>query len=126
MLLTLVGLFFRELNDRRRPFQDTAQQAVQIMSDHFHENISIAALAKKLLCSEGHFFRTFKDFTGQTPVAYLNSMRIKQAALYLTKTNLPVNQIAKLCGFEDPYYFSRTFHKINGQSPKSYREMKSS
>lgn len=123
MLRTLIGLFFRELNDRRRPFQDTAQQAVQIMNDHSHEIISIDALAKNLRCSKRHFFRTFKDFTGQTPVAYLNSTRIKQAALYLTKTNLPVNQIAKLCGFDDPYYFSRTFHKINGQSPKNYREM---
>jgi AraC-like DNA-binding protein len=99
-----------------------AQQAAQFLNEHFQENISISELAKNLQCSEGHLFRKFKEFTGETPVGYLNTIRIKQAAFYLKNTNFQINHIAELCGFGDPYYFSRTFHKLTGQSPKQYRD----
>ena len=46
----------------------------------------------------------------------------EQAAFYLKNTNFQINHIAELCGFSDPYYFSRTFHKLTGQSPKQYRD----
>jgi AraC family transcriptional regulator of arabinose operon len=123
MLLALIGLFFRELNECKQPFHDIAQQAVQFLNKNFNEHISMTGLAASLHCSEGHLFRKFKEFTGETPITYLNSIRIKQAAFYLKNTNLQINHIANLCGFDDPYYFSRIFHKVNGQSPKRYREM---
>lgn len=122
MLLTIIGLFFRKLHERKRQFHSMAQQAAQFLNEHFHENISIAELAQNLQCSEGHLFRKFKEFTGETPVGYLNTIRIKQAAFYLKNTNFQINHIAELCGFSDPYYFSRTFHKLTGQSPKQYRD----
>jgi AraC-like DNA-binding protein len=122
MLLTIIGLFCRKLHDRKRQFHNMAQQAAQFMNEHFHENIAMDRLSEDLKCSKGHFFRKFKEFTGETPVGYLNTIRIKQAAFYLKNTKFQINHIAKLCGFEDPYYFSRTFHRIIGQSPKQYRD----
>lgn len=124
LLLNLVGLFFRQLNDHQQPFHDIAQRAVYIMNEHFHEPLSMADMAKNMHCSEGHFFRRFKEFTGQTPAAYLNSIRIKQASFYLTKSDLQVNHIAELCGFTDPYYFSRAFHRHTGKSPTDFRNQK--
>lgn len=122
MLLTIIGMFFRKLHERKRQYHDISQQAAQYMNEHFQENISMAELAENLHCSKGHLFRKFKEFTGKTPVEYLNNVRIKQASFYLKNTNFKINHIAGLCGFNDPYYFSRIFHKVTGQSPKQYRD----
>ena len=69
MLLTVIGLFFRKLHEQKRQFHSMAQQAAQFLNENFQGNISIAELAKKLQCSEGHLFRKFKEFTGETPWA---------------------------------------------------------
>jgi transcriptional regulator GlxA family with amidase domain len=47
---------------------------------------------------------------------------VERAMAMLTGTTKPLNEIAKLCGFEDQSWFSKTFKKITGASPGKFRE----
>lgn len=67
------------------------------------------------------FVRSFKDTTGKTPTKYVIDSKIAKAKEILTTTSLPMNQVASLCGYNDPLYFSRIFKKRVGVSPREYR-----
>ncbi|MFW0772587.1 helix-turn-helix domain-containing protein [Paenarthrobacter nitroguajacolicus] len=46
---------------------------------------------------------------------------MSRAQSLLSDTNLPVQRIAKLSGYDDPAYFSRLFTKKTGFSPSQFR-----
>ncbi len=65
-----------------------------------------------------HFRETLK----QSPMEYLQHYRIEKAAYMLEHTDLSVTEIAMECGFHGASYFTETFRKINGITPKEYRK----
>ena len=68
--------------------------------------------------------KLFKKKMGVTPHEYLTGLRIKKARVLLSTTcsrELTVSEIAHLCGYDDPLYFSRTFKKYQGISPAIFR-----
>ncbi|MGT9066329.1 helix-turn-helix transcriptional regulator, partial [Enterococcus faecalis] len=68
-----------------------------------------------------HLQRTFKEQTKQTPLAYLTSIRIRQAQELLLHSPLTIQQIAKKVGFQTAAYFATTFKKESGVTPSVYR-----
>lgn len=67
----------------------------------------------------------FKKNTGQTFVKYLTSLRMEKARELLLYSGLRIIEIAEQCGYSDVYYFSHSFKKQIGMSPKRYREQNS-
>ena len=59
---------------------------------------------------------------GMAPMAYAMRLKAAKAQRMLENTNLKINQIAPMLGFEDPYYFSKFFTKMTGLSPRAYRK----
>lgn len=74
--------------------------------------------------SSSYFRKLFKSATGQSPLAYLNNLRIQSAKNYLLQyaQTLTIQQIADMVGFRDSYYFSRMFKKLVGVSPRRFIE----
>jgi len=54
---------------------------------------------------------------------YINSTRIRHSLILFNTTALSIQEISLKCGFTDSNYFTRTFKKFQGLSPKKYREM---
>jgi transcriptional regulator GlxA family with amidase domain len=48
---------------------------------------------------------------------------MRDAAHRLQSTNLLVRDVAYEFGFEDPFQFSRTFHRILGVSPRQFKRL---
>jgi len=103
---------------------DFVDKLKSILALHLSDvKFSIKETSAKLGISTDYLRHCFKSDTGMTPLEYLTSLRIAQARRYLKQDNgYTVSEIAFLCGFSDPYYFSRCFKKQTGLSPKAYRD----
>ncbi|HTL53050.1 MAG TPA: AraC family transcriptional regulator [Planctomycetota bacterium] len=78
----------------------------------------IPALARK---SPEHLARSFRRYLRVTPTDYLNARRLDCAARLLSTTEKKILTIAYECGFDQPGYFYRLFHRRFGRTPRQYR-----
>lgn len=90
---------------------------------HYDQNIKLEELASLIHLQPNYFIKYFKKNFGDSPMKYVNKLRIEKAKKLLKESSIPVAGIAKQVGIEDSYYFSRLFKKYAGVSPKSYREI---
>ena len=76
--------------------------------------------------SADHLRVLFKAKYNQTPTAYFTGLKIAYAKNLFDAygKKLKVNEISAMCGYVDPLYFSKTFKKITGYSPKEYINLK--
>ena len=98
---------------------DTAKQ---YLAEHFESNdVSLNTVAAQVGVSSSYFSSIFKQETGQSFVEYLTKLRIDKACELLRCTTLRTAEIGELVGYNDPHYFSATFKKVTGVSPKDYK-----
>ncbi|MEG0305831.1 MAG: AraC family transcriptional regulator [Oscillospiraceae bacterium] len=83
--------------------------------------LTLNDLAEEAGMAPKYFCRAFAETTGRTPIDYLNYYRVECAGEQLSVTSDSVTDIALSCGFNDLSYFTRTFRKYKGVSPKKYR-----
>lgn len=98
------------------------QKAVGIMETRYSEPLSVRAIADGVGLDRSYFSTLFKDVTGETPHAYLTSLRIRKACSLLKETDRTVAQVASCVGV-DPQNFSRLFREQTGMTPRSFRKM---
>lgn len=91
------------------------------MQTHLVQKLPIEALARRSGMSVSRFAHLFKDETGTTPQQYIESRRMELAGNLLCYSNLTVAEVARACGFEDPFYFSSRFKRHFALSPRAYR-----
>lgn len=95
--------------------------------DYIAENIgnpdiNMKIISKKFGYNTDYIRRCFKDDFGTTPTEYLTELRINQARKLLTEMPFySVEEISRLCGYSDPFYFSRVFKKAAGLSPQKFK-----
>jgi AraC-like DNA-binding protein len=84
---------------------------------------SLPELARKAGLCGRTAERRFKRIFGTTPAAYGIRMRILRAAelLRLHADSLTISEVAARCGYDDSNYFSRSFRRATGLSPRAYR-----
>lgn len=80
---------------------------------------NIPKLAEKFMISERNLARIANIAFGIPLHEQVIKLRMGHARHLLATTNKPVKEIALLCGYKDPYYFSNAYKKYFGESPKS-------
>jgi len=83
--------------------------------------LDLAAFAHQHGFSAATFRRRVRALTGCSPQEYLTRLRLVRAKSLLVHSASPVLEVARVCGFEDPYYFSRVFQRVEGMSPSAFR-----
>jgi AraC-like DNA-binding protein len=91
-----------------------------ISESYLSENIPIAHLASLCHMSETYLRRLFHSAFSVSPAVYTRNLRIKYAEELLRSGEHSVTDAATLAGFNDIAYFSRTFKKATGISPREY------
>lgn len=67
------------------------------------------------------FARRFRKATGCSPIEYVQRLRIEHAKQALEESNEPVDEICRLCGYEDASFFRRVFKRTTALTPADYR-----
>ncbi|MGQ9806764.1 MAG: AraC family transcriptional regulator N-terminal domain-containing protein [Chlorobiales bacterium] len=96
--------------------------AIDYIKQHLNERICIDDLCKKSCMSRQHFFRSFKQELGLTPIEFINQERIKLAKQYLAYSHLSVSEVCYQLGFSSVAYFDRVFKYYVGKSPRKFQQ----
>lgn len=106
---------------RNRKYSALTQSVIYSLSKNYSSHISIHELAKELDLSENHLIRQFKKDTGQTPLTFLNKLRMEHAAARLISTNETIQTISSSVGISDSNYFVKIFKSHYSETPGAYR-----
>ncbi|UQW99539.1 DJ-1/PfpI family protein [Streptomyces sp. RerS4] len=91
------------------------------IADHLDGDLSAAALSARMCLSERHFARVFRQETGATPAAYVESARVEAARRLLESTDQPLDEVAAACGLGSVETLHRALRKRIGTAPAAYR-----
>ncbi len=107
-----------------QPWQNSTmqnmQKALDYISAHFFEPLSLNTVAAVAGFSPCHFSRLFCRYAGIGFAAYLNAIRVEQAIALLRAEELPVSEAAFRCGFSSIRSFNRAFRQMTGRSPTAF------
>ena len=84
--------------------------------------LGLQFLSESLKLSQSYISQLFKKEAGITFIHYITQLRMEDAVNLLSMTNKPVIDIAMEVGFNDYFYFLKTFKKFTGKTPSQYRE----
>ena len=98
------------------------QKGIEYISSNYSYAITVEDIAGYVGVSRSHLFRSFEAVLGLSPKEYLTDFRMKQACYLLEHSSLSITAIANSLGFDNSLYFSKTFPRQKGMSPKEYRE----
>ncbi|MEM7471392.1 MAG: AraC family transcriptional regulator [Pseudomonadota bacterium] len=94
-------------------------RSIAHLSTHLHEPISIDDMATRAGMSRAVFHRKFKHVTTMSPIQFVKSMRLNNAAMKIAG-GMTVNEAAIDVGYTSPSQFSREFKRAYGQSPRQW------
>ena len=97
----------------------TAQQFIE---SNFGDAIGVDKLADLACSSRRNFIRRFKKATGNTPLEYIQRVRVEAAKNELENTKQTINEIILRVGYEDAASFRKLFLRYTGSTMSSYRD----
>ncbi|MBP3301099.1 MAG: helix-turn-helix transcriptional regulator [Clostridia bacterium] len=112
---------FSLLNRVHEPREDVISRLLRHTEEHFPDpNLSLATLAEEWGYSANYLSDRFKKRMEMGFSLYLTNRRIRHGVFLLEHGVESVKNVAFLCGFRDPLYFSKVFRGQMGCSPKEY------
>ncbi|MGY2051094.1 GlxA family transcriptional regulator [Methylobacterium sp. JK268] len=91
------------------------------IADTLRGDLSLAALAARAGMSVRGFARHYRQATGRTPARAVEAIRV-EAARRLLEQGMPVARAARRCGFGSEETMRRSFLRVVGAAPRTYRE----
>lgn len=106
------------------PDQAFINSATEMVKKHLSDaEYDREAFAKDMAMGESTLYNKVKATTGQTVIAFITSIRLKEAQRIIrSNPNILVSDVAIQVGFNTPKYFSKCFKKEFGIFPKEYAE----
>lgn len=121
------GLVLSVLQGYSRGSSDSPDQPeflnwiTSFMSLHLSEPLTVSDMAARAGLSSSRFSQVFRNRFGRPPHQFLMHLRIQRAQDLLHHTSLTMRDISAQCGFSDVHHFAKTFKRLSGQTPGSYR-----
>lgn len=109
-------------NFSHKPIENLIQKACLILRDSLNTNVNIEQIANNLEVDYSIFRKSFKKYTGLSPMQYHTSLRLNQAKYLLANTDLSIKEISSNLGFCSICYFSKLFKDKVKLSPNEFRK----
>src|SRR5437016_867120 len=101
---------------------DSISSAQEWLHQNFHKTFPLEAPARHVGMSLRNFVRRFKQATGDSPLMYLQKLRIAAAKRLLESDHRTVQEISEGVGYQDVAFFRNLFQRHTGVSPSAYRQ----
>ena len=101
---------------------DAISHAQEWLHENFHRNFLLEATARRVGMSLRNFVRRFKQATGDSPLIYLQKLRVSAAKRLLENDHRTMQEIGTAVGYQDVAFFRQIFQRHTGVSPSAYRE----
>lgn len=88
---------------------------------NLHTKLSINTICERFHISSSYCCKLFKYYLNTSFVSYLLEKRMEYAKRLLKSTEMPINEIAYKCGFDDYFYFAKKFKGMAEVTPSEYR-----
>ena len=92
------------------------------LEQHCAQALVIDDVARRFGFGVRNFKRRFKEATGYTPIAYVQTLRLERAKQMLESTRMTLESITYAVGYEDSNSFRRLFQQRVGMLPAAYRK----
>ena len=107
-------------NDTKKQYFETIKKAIKYIRENYDKKLSLDMIARNVYIDKYTLSREFKKTTNRTVVQYINSYRCKKASEYISD-GFSVAEAARLCGFTNMSFFTKTFKQYMGQKPHGYK-----
>ena len=126
LMLSVFGLlcshyiFIR--SEHARSKTDDMSVILNYIYSHYDQRLTLENMAAQLCFSKSYFCRWFKQKTGESPMDYLNTVRVQRAHELLIGTDLSIGEVCYQTGFSDINGLNRQFKKHLSVSPSRVRK----
>ncbi|HSZ72660.1 MAG TPA: helix-turn-helix domain-containing protein [Cytophagaceae bacterium] len=108
-------------NGQKQHGDEVVKQAQEYIEKNLHDKISMEELSANFALGRRNFDRRFIKATGNTPLEYMQRVKIESAKKALENSRKTVNEVMYDVGYSDVKAFREVFRKITGLSPLEYR-----
>jgi len=102
-------------------FNSLSKKVVDFLCAHYGENVDLDLISSGVGISKNYLCNAFKRNTGITILDCLNAIRIRKAAELIIYSDLPLPQVAQMCGYVSTPHFNRVFSRYVGLPPGQCR-----
>ena len=103
---------------------DLVEQVKQVIEENFQNpELNVEKVASLLQTNRSILSRAFSLNQKMTVVDYHSSCRLQKAIALIKETDIPISQIAKLCGYSSHNYFTKVIRRHTGSPPGILRRM---
>lgn len=120
----LSHIYYRHRNrfsDSNRA-EEIINEALRLMREQTHHTLHVEEIAATLGVGYSWFRQKFKSITGVSPMQYRNRLIMNRAKELLVTEEHGIAELAYMLGFENAGQFSTAFHKMEGISPRRFRD----
>jgi AraC-like DNA-binding protein len=100
---------------------EVAERVSEIIDARFAEPLNADRLAREVGRSQTYVARAFRRRFGMTAPHYALMRRMAHARLLLETTDVPIGEVARRIGVDDPHYFNKLVRRFLGASPSGVR-----
>ena len=112
---------FMMFNGQKNHDDEPIRQAQIFIEENVAEKIAVDELAARFALGRRNFERRFKKATNNTPVEYIQRVKIEAAKKGLESGRKNVNEVMYDVGYSDVKAFRSVFRKVTGLSPMEYK-----
>ena len=123
LFYSLLGNLIPSMVHSKISMDSTLQKAIEYITNNWDSEFSVPNLSKVCCVSESKLYHLFQEQLGQTPINFLNSIKINHAIKYLENSDYTVSEISRLVNFNSENHFRKTFVSTTGITPLKYKKL---
>ncbi|MBA4149925.1 MAG: DNA-binding transcriptional regulator [Verrucomicrobia bacterium] len=124
MLIPPLGIAMRRSTEVTAIDDRMIADAMRFIREHACDGITVEEILAEFNISKTHFYRRFQNALGRSPHEEILRVKLERARSLLTQTDLAIERIAELSGFEHSEYLYPVFKRVFGMTPRAFRTRK--